>query len=119
MVFIFRTGVIHLDRQVMDERLLPGRDVQLEESVQGVVDRAANEVATCYYPSREQTHNNVRYPTVCRALPCLPRPPRPAKTMNYRWAYLQLEVAVLRDSLCHFEIRGKVAVAVHLSARCL
>ena len=71
MVFIFRTGVIHLDRQVMDERLLPGRDVQLEESVQGVVDRGANVVATCNYPSRAQTHNNVRYPTVYRDLPCL------------------------------------------------
>ena len=75
MVFIFRTGIIHLDRRVMDERLLPGRDVQLEESVQGVVDRTANEVATCYFPSREQTHNNVRYPTIYRNLLCFPRPP--------------------------------------------
>ena len=39
------------------------------------------------------------------------------KTMDYRWAYLQLVVAVLRDSLCHFEIWGKVVVVVHLSAR--
>ena len=33
MVIIFRTDAIRLDREVMDE--LPGRDVQLEESVQG------------------------------------------------------------------------------------
>jgi len=69
MVFIFRTGIIHLDRQVVDERLLPGRDVQLEESVQGVVNRGANEVAACNYPSREQTHNNVRYPTRKKQVP--------------------------------------------------
>ena len=77
MGFILRTGIILLD-QVRDERLLPGRDVQLEESVQGVVDRAANEVATCNYPSREQTHNNVRYPNVYHYLLC--SPPGPAKT---------------------------------------
>ena len=30
MVFVFRDAVVHLDRQVMDERLLPDRDVLQE-----------------------------------------------------------------------------------------
>ena len=42
MILIVGSSVIDLDRQVMDERMLPGRDMLLEQSVQCVVKRSAN-----------------------------------------------------------------------------
>lgn len=55
MILVLGDAVVNLDRQVIDERLRPGRNVLLEQSIQGAVQGCADEVATCIDPSREHS----------------------------------------------------------------
>ena len=53
VLFVLRAAGVHLTGHVIDERLPPGRDVLLQQSVQGVVQCGADEVAACIHPKRE------------------------------------------------------------------
>ena len=53
VIFVLGAAVVHLTGHMIDERLRPGRDVLLEQSVEGVVQCGADEVATCIHPGRE------------------------------------------------------------------
>ena len=53
VTFVLGAAVVHLTGHMIDERLRPGRDVLLEQSVDGVVQCGADEVATCIHPGRE------------------------------------------------------------------
>ena len=53
MIFVLGAAVFHLTGHMIDERLHPGRDVFLEQSVEDVVQCGTDEVATCIHPGRE------------------------------------------------------------------
>ena len=53
VIFVLGAAVVHLTGHMIDEWLHPGRDMLLEQSVEGVVQCGADEVATCIYPGRE------------------------------------------------------------------
>ena len=51
--FVLGAAVVHLTGHMIVERLCPGRDVLVEQSVEGMVQCGADEVATCIHPGRE------------------------------------------------------------------
>ena len=55
VMFILGAAVVQLTGHMIDERLRPARGVLLEQSVEGVVQCGADEVATCIHPGREHT----------------------------------------------------------------
>ena len=52
VILVLGAAVVHLTGDMIDERLRPGRDVLLEQSVEGVVQCGADKVATCIHPSK-------------------------------------------------------------------
>ena len=53
VIFVLGAAVVQLTGHMIDERLRPGRDVLLEQSVESVVQCGADEVAICIHPGRE------------------------------------------------------------------
>ena len=53
VILVLGAAVVHLTGDMIDERLRPGRDVLLEQSVESVVQCGADKVATCIHPSRK------------------------------------------------------------------
>ena len=53
VIFVLGAAVFHLTGHMIDKRLHPSRDVFLEQSVEGVVQCGADEVATCIHLGRE------------------------------------------------------------------